>query len=287
MELKLYKSISSVPTPYTPNAIYAVRVGTGVDIYIANSDGSAIFKHNDVGYTHPDHTGDVTSAGDGATTIVGDAVTNAKLANMATKTYKGRTSAATGDPEDVDVATLKSDLALTKSDVGLANVDNTSDANKPVSTATQTALNGKENTFSKGNLIQGSGVTLTGTLTNRLVGSGDITIAATGGGGGATELSINSQTGTSYTLATTDASNTLIRMNNAAAITLNLPLNSSVSIAVGSVISVEQQGAGIVTVTPLSTVTINTTARKTWGQNAVIQLIKVGTDVWNVINGTV
>lgn len=33
-----------------------------------------------------------------------------------------------------------------KGDVGLGNVDNTSDANKPVSTATQTALNGKFNT---------------------------------------------------------------------------------------------------------------------------------------------
>lgn len=32
----------------------------------------------------------------------------------------------------------------TKAQVGLSNVDNTSDANKPVSTATQTALNGKE-----------------------------------------------------------------------------------------------------------------------------------------------
>jgi hypothetical protein len=40
-------------------------------------------------------------------------------------------------------AQLKLDLGLTKSDVGLANVDNTSDANKPVSTATQTALNAK------------------------------------------------------------------------------------------------------------------------------------------------
>lgn len=37
-------------------------------------------------------------------------------------------------------------VTLTKTDVGLANVDNTSDANKPVSTATQTALNGKANT---------------------------------------------------------------------------------------------------------------------------------------------
>lgn len=33
--------------------------------------------------------------------------------------------------------------ALTKSDVGLGNVDNTSDADKPISTATQTALNSK------------------------------------------------------------------------------------------------------------------------------------------------
>jgi hypothetical protein len=40
-------------------------------------------------------------------------------------------------------AQVKTDLALTKSDVGLANVDNTSDASKPVSTATQTALDGK------------------------------------------------------------------------------------------------------------------------------------------------
>lgn len=32
---------------------------------------------------------------------------------------------------------------ITKSDVGLGNVDNTSDANKPISSATQTALNAK------------------------------------------------------------------------------------------------------------------------------------------------
>ena len=35
---------------------------------------------------------------------------------------------------------------VTKSQVGLGNVDNTSDLNKPISTATQTALNGKANT---------------------------------------------------------------------------------------------------------------------------------------------
>jgi hypothetical protein len=38
-------------------------------------------------------------------------------------------------------AQLKTSLSLVKGDVGLGNIDNTSDANKPVSTAQQTALN--------------------------------------------------------------------------------------------------------------------------------------------------
>lgn len=50
-------------------------------------------------------------------------------------------------------AQLKTDLALTKSDVGLSNVDNTSDADKPVSTATQTALNGKPSSTTIDNIV--------------------------------------------------------------------------------------------------------------------------------------
>lgn len=49
----------------------------------------------------------------------------------------------------------------TKTTVGLPNVDNTSDANKPISTATQTALDGKQAT---GNYATGGG-TATGTNT--------------------------------------------------------------------------------------------------------------------------
>ena len=45
------------------------------------------------------------------------------------------------------VAGRQGNIVLTKSDVGLGNVDNTSDANKPVSTATQTALNLKQNSL--------------------------------------------------------------------------------------------------------------------------------------------
>jgi hypothetical protein len=48
-------------------------------------------------------SGDVTGTGTGsfAATIAADAVTNAKLANMATSTIKGRTTAGAGDPEDL------------------------------------------------------------------------------------------------------------------------------------------------------------------------------------------
>ena len=81
-------------------------------------------------------TGDVTGTGTGsfAATIAANAVTNAKVAQIATQTFKGRNTAATGNVEDLSVATVKTMLAIDQ-------VTNTSDANKPVSTAQQTALN--------------------------------------------------------------------------------------------------------------------------------------------------
>ena len=82
--------------------------------------------------TNANSSGDVTSVGN-ITTIANNAVTNAKLAQMATKTYRGRTSAGTGNAEDVSVAVLKTDL-------GVDQINNTSDANKPISTAGTTAL---------------------------------------------------------------------------------------------------------------------------------------------------
>jgi hypothetical protein len=56
-------------------------------------------------------TGDVTATGPGsvAATIANEAVTNAKLANMASSKIKGRKTAGTGDPEDLsasDVLTI-------------------------------------------------------------------------------------------------------------------------------------------------------------------------------------
>lgn len=52
---------------------------------------------------------------------------------------------------DIDISgikSLKEVINVTKQDVGLENVDNTSDTNKPISNATQEALNNKQNTIS-------------------------------------------------------------------------------------------------------------------------------------------
>lgn len=48
-------------------------------------------------------------------------------------------------------------VTLDKSSVGLDNVDNTSDANKPISTATQTALNNKQDKITASGILKGNG----------------------------------------------------------------------------------------------------------------------------------
>ncbi len=61
-------------------------------------------------YSHPNHTGDVTSVGDGSTTIVDEAVTLAKMQHIATDSFLGRDTAGTGDVEVLDAATARSIL---------------------------------------------------------------------------------------------------------------------------------------------------------------------------------
>jgi hypothetical protein len=59
-------------------------------------DGIAANANN---YVHPNHTGDVTSTGDGATVIANGAVTLSKMANMATSSIIGRITSGVGSPE--------------------------------------------------------------------------------------------------------------------------------------------------------------------------------------------
>lgn len=81
-------------------------------------------------------------------------------------------------------------VTLVKADVGLANVDNTSDADKPVSTATQTALNTKQATLGY-TPVNKAGDTISGDLLNTAAYS-----APNSDSGVGTRLRIRGSTGT-------------------------------------------------------------------------------------------
>lgn len=79
---------------------------------------------------------------------------DADLDTWATKAAPSGTVVGTSDIQTLTNKTLTSPAitsptGITKSDVGLSNVDDTSDLNKPISTATQTALDLKENSANK------------------------------------------------------------------------------------------------------------------------------------------
>ena len=97
-------------------------------------------------------------------------------------------------------------------------------------------------------------------------------------------LALNNQTGTTYTTILGDQ-NTYVTMTNASASTLTIPSNSSVAYPIGSVIYVQQLGAGQVTLTPGAAVTFRSAddAYKLVKQYSGAALIKIASDTWGVM----
>lgn len=113
-------------------------------------------------------------------------VTNSALAS--TLSGYATTAALAGKENTITAGTTsqywrgdKTWQTLDKAAVGLVNVDNTSDANKPISTATQTALNAKQATLVSGTNIR----TING---NSLLGSGDLSLSTTPSGSAGGDL---------------------------------------------------------------------------------------------------
>jgi hypothetical protein len=88
--------------------------------------------------------GNVAGAGAPASAAAAAVAAHVDAADPHTQ-YTTAAEAAAAAPVQ-SVAGRTGNVTLAKADVGLGNVDDTSDANKPVSTATQTALNDKANT---------------------------------------------------------------------------------------------------------------------------------------------
>jgi hypothetical protein len=92
-----------------------------------------------------------------------------------------------------------------------------------------------------------------------------------------------------YTVAIVDSYQVLVSMNKATAIALKIPTNATAAIPVGSVITILNKGAGLCTI---SAVTSGTTtvlsagtvaASPTLAQYKSAACIKTGTDTWYVV----
>ena len=94
IQVKLRRGTTSQHTGFT-GAEGEVTVDTDKDTVIVHDGSTAggheLAKASDA-YSHPNHTGDVTSTGDGATVIADDAVTPAKLDDTQAYTVSGLTS---------------------------------------------------------------------------------------------------------------------------------------------------------------------------------------------------
>lgn len=107
-------------------------------------------------------------------------------------------------------------------------------------------------------------------------------------------LIVNTQTGTTYTVVSTDAQK-LITLNNASAITLTIASNATQSLPVGTAVNISQFGAGQVTVVGASSpnpVTIRSTGAtaaqpKLRVQYSTATLIQTTTDNWLVVGDIV
>lgn len=99
------------------------------------------------------------------------------------------------------------------------------------------------------------------------------------------QLTLRAVTTTSDTFVLADLRNKLVTYSNAAAIAVTIPLNSSVAFPIGTSINIAQTGAGQVTISGASGVTVRSTGAtattpKTRAQYSAITCVKIATDEW-------
>lgn len=208
---------------------------------------------------------------------------------------------------------------ITKAMVGLQNVDNTSDASKPISSATQEALDSKaplnsptftgtvagisksmvglanvDNTSDENKPVSSATQTALDAKSpiNNPTFTGAVTVSSSGvvfTDGTQTKEGVPSRTTIipktdSYTLSSLGERDSLIEINKSSAATLTIPTNATVAWPIGTSIDVLQTGTGQVTIAGAAGVTVNATpGLKLRTQWSSATLMKRATDSWVVV----
>jgi hypothetical protein len=172
---------------------------------------------------------------------------------------------------------------ITKSMVGLGNVDNTTDAGKPVSTAQQTALDLKANL---------AGPTFTGTVAapTASVGDDSTKVATTAYVQGENLIQYIPLPGTTLTIASATHKFDTIVCNSSSATTVSIPTDAADNWPIGSYVNVRQMGTGQVTIAAVTSGTTSVVATdsqfKTRVQYSEVVLEKTGVNTWLVSGDT-
>lgn len=112
-------------------------------------------------------------------------------------------------------------------------------------------------------------------------GSGTLSWA-TASGGGASYSTVRTQSGTTYTLALTDAGD-YIQTTSTTAVTITVPLQSSVAWVADTEIYFEQNNTGQITIAGASGVTVNSSETlKSFARYSVLALKRVAENVWTL-----
>ena len=112
-------------------------------------------------------------------------------------------------------------------------------------------------------------------------GSGTLSWA-TASGGGASYSAVRTQSGTTYTLVLGDAGD-YIQTTSTTAVTITVPLQSSVAWVADTEIYFEQNNTGQITIAGASGVTVNSSETlKSFARYSVLALKRVASDVWTL-----
>jgi hypothetical protein len=172
--------------------------------------------------------------------------------------YASTITTALGTKAPIASPTFTGTVAgVTKTHVGLGNVDNTTDANKPISTATQTALDLKlASATASTTYAPIASPTFTGTVggvTKAMVGLSDVDNVST------TTIYSNQYvlvTGTSRTISSTTDKFNVVEFNSSNPITVTIPNDTQdAGWPIGSSVEIRQIGTGQISVTKDAAVT--------------------------------
>ena len=225
--------------------------------------------------------------------VTGNIQTQLNNLGTADSTHAALTLNVHGIANTALLATTADVAAVTKTTLGLGNVDNTADTAKPVSTSQASAIATAkaeaiaDATSQVNALLTGAPAALN-TLDELAAALGDDSNFAasvtTNLGLKVDSLTPISQKTASYTLSSLTERDDLIEMSSASALTLTIPTDATLDFPIGTSIDILQTGAGQVTIAPVSgTVTVNATPglklRTTWSSAT---LFKRAANTWVV-----